>query len=48
VLLGGTNESLQNFKSLFPNWVHYIVEDAEQIQKIVDAYKLMFPPTFLF
>ena len=45
MLLGGTNESLQNFKSLFPNWVHYIVEDAEQIQKIVDAYKLIFAPT---
>ena len=45
VLLGGTNESLQNFKALFPNWAHYIVEDAEQIQKIVDAYKLIFAPT---
>ena len=45
MLLGGTNEGLQNFKALFPNWAHYIVEDAEQIQKIVDAYKLIFAPT---
>ena len=45
VLLGGTNESLQKFNSLFPNWTHYTIEDADQIQKIADAYKLIFAPT---
>ena len=45
VLLGSTHESLQNFKSLFPNWSHFRIENAEQIQKTVEAYKLVFAPT---
>lgn len=45
ILLGGTNESLQNFKALFPNWTHYSIETAEQIQKTAEAYKLVFAPT---
>ena len=45
VLLDGSNESLQNFRALFPKWTHHSIQDADQIQKTVDAYKLVFAPT---
>ena len=44
ILLTEDKQSVQNFKSIYPQWTVYTPK-VEDIQKVIETYKLVYAPT---